>query len=76
MNVDSYFFSNLRLHLRGSAYAKTRLSKLKMLGANLDFLGANRVFARRIAPCTKHGVVGPGVGVMMLFLTVAYQNHI
>ncbi len=32
-----------------------RLSKLKMLGANLDFLVANRVFAR-------HGVRGQWVG--------------
>ncbi len=29
---------------------KARLSKLKMLGANLYFLGANGVFERRIAP--------------------------
>ncbi len=28
-----------------------RLSKLKMLGANLDFLGANRVFAHFWSKC-------------------------
>ncbi len=41
---------------------KTRLSKLKMLGANPDFLGANRVFAWRIASGRRGGLVGsPGV---------------
>ncbi len=35
-----------------------RLSKLKMLGANLDFLGANRVFARRITVGSGGGVSG------------------
>ncbi len=34
-----------------------------MLGANLDFRGANRVFAWCIAPCARHGVVGSGGGV-------------
>ena len=41
-----------------------RSSKLKMLGANLDFHGANRVFARQIAVCEAQSA-GLGEGLTL-----------
>ncbi len=40
-----------------------------MLGANLDFFGANRVFARRIVPGLPGGFIYSGGGVRGEILT-------